>query len=1211
MSRTRGTSPDRYAVQAEIAAGGTGVVYRALDRTTGEARALKRLLPALRGDATVVEAFEREYHVLAGITHPRIIRVFDYGRDAHGPYYTMELLAGDDLRKAAPLPFRKACLCLRDLAASLSLLHARRLIHRDLSPGNVRVTPDGHCKLIDFGALAPFGILRQLVGTPPATSREALEGSPVDQRADIYSLGALGYFMLTGRHAYPAERFEELFSAWETPPAAPSSYEAAIPPELDALVMAMLNHNPLARPASTAEVISRLGVIGQLEGDEDEPELAQSLLLSPAFIGRSAELAELGSRVEAAVAGRGSAVRVEAGSGSGRTRFLLEVAVRAQLAGAVVLSVDATTHHRPLGVARALALRAFDALPDAALEASNHHRGALRGLGHDIETRAAANATRHSSSLDEAVLAGGLEAWFCELGSARPLVIQVDDVDCADPQSVGLLVSLAKRSTSHPILLVVTERPRRDIDVVEALPTLRGACKTVTLGGLDAGETRQLVRSLFGQAPSVERYADWLHEWTDGSPLHSIEVSRQLVREGIVRYTDGVWVLPVERPNARLPAALEDALSFRLSALGARARSLAECLSLGRASPTYALCCALLAETEEREVLQLIGELEENDVLEVDREGYRWSSAALREALLAGLVDGERALAHRRLGNAFALLATPENTALGIEAGFHLIEGGDELRGAHMIATATHDSVRIRTLIANLHHVGTPIEAALLVYKRHRRSLYERMPLLSALAQAGFYETRSWGERYGDEALDALEEISGLRAARRLSGVLGRTLALTLGVFIAFVRFRLTPKAERGYSFAQVLVHLFGTVTTLAAAACQCLDAERGERVAEVLSPFSGLPERLTPVGIYQFCRALAQVGREQAERTSMAIETLLERFQNPRYYPTLPDEARPLYIAGAHFARGSLAVLRSDGRAALASADALDSTGLKLYRMIASQLRYLYYMNRGEHSLAAPHREQVELHAAQVGSAWQVEAWEAPAMIPISASIHDVVSLTQISERLDVYAKKLPSLRLHARLSKFALELTRRTPREHTILLVQEELEALPPRSFIGWAAACGFLARAFNETGRHDRAIEVCERTLERMTDGDGDFVTLFLIVELELAMGLTGLGRHDEAFARVDALVARFAGSDHPLLVGRLHEVRALVAWTAGREVEYAESQRLMAERFRPTGTPALIACCERIAGLGQSKTEPRSVLTGEQRDAGTLREALRNA
>src|SRR5690349_7200890 len=101
---------DRYVVQTELASGGMGVVYRVVDRTTGEARALKRIKPDAAGQRVLIEAFEREYQVLAGLDHPRIIRVFDYGVDDVGPFYTMELLEGEDMRRSAPLPYREACL---------------------------------------------------------------------------------------------------------------------------------------------------------------------------------------------------------------------------------------------------------------------------------------------------------------------------------------------------------------------------------------------------------------------------------------------------------------------------------------------------------------------------------------------------------------------------------------------------------------------------------------------------------------------------------------------------------------------------------------------------------------------------------------------------------------------------------------------------------------------------------------------------------------------------------------------------------------------------------------------------------------------------------------------------------------------------------------------------------------------------------------------
>src|ERR1700723_933699 len=88
---------NRYVVEEELAAGGMGVVYRVRDKSTGEERALKRLKSEATAHRYLVEAFEREYQVLAGIDHPRIIRVYDYGVDTVGPYYTMELLVGPEL----------------------------------------------------------------------------------------------------------------------------------------------------------------------------------------------------------------------------------------------------------------------------------------------------------------------------------------------------------------------------------------------------------------------------------------------------------------------------------------------------------------------------------------------------------------------------------------------------------------------------------------------------------------------------------------------------------------------------------------------------------------------------------------------------------------------------------------------------------------------------------------------------------------------------------------------------------------------------------------------------------------------------------------------------------------------------------------------------------------------------------------------------------
>jgi hypothetical protein len=480
------------------------------------------------------------------------------------------------------------------------------------------------------------------------------------------------------------------------------------------------------------------------------------------------------------------------------------------------------------------------------------------------------------------------------------------------------------------------------------------------------------------------------------------------------------------------------------------------------------------------------------------------------------------------------------------------------------------------------------------------------MPLLSALAHAGYYEHWSWAERYGDDALDACEDLSGVRTARTLRRFFGRWLGMVLGVLLAFLRFRLVPRRERPSSFREMLVQLFGAVTTLTGTASLSLDVERATRVTQVLELFSLLPKRMASVGIYEFCLGLREIGRERQTQAYTTFETLRQRFENPRYYPELPEDARILYVTGAHFARGAFAAMRADGRPALASADALEASGLKMYVMIASQLRYLYHVNRGELAKAAPHREQVEIHAAHVGSSWQVENWEQPALIPIASRLQDVVVLTQIVDRLQQLSESLPALKLYRRLAELALGRARGGYAQYEVPAI-EILQSRGPREFIGWAATTGIVARAFNESGEHAKAKAMCEQGLAEITDEDREFVTLFLDLDLEMANAQAGLGEIDAAVERIDGLLDRFRDCDHPLLQGSLHETRARIMWKAGRVADYVHGLSMVDRWFRPTGTPALIAKCDRLAALRDVRA-PRASRPAESEASDATTEAV---
>src|SRR5688572_9084668 len=142
MSDPHPASTDRYLVTGALGQGGMGAVYRAHERQTGAAVALKRLrlTDNDKRNRSFTELFHQEYRTLAQLAHPHVVQVHDFGTDEQGPFYTMELLEGDDLHSLAPLPWRDACALLRDVCSAVALVHSRRLLHRDLSPKNVHRT---------------------------------------------------------------------------------------------------------------------------------------------------------------------------------------------------------------------------------------------------------------------------------------------------------------------------------------------------------------------------------------------------------------------------------------------------------------------------------------------------------------------------------------------------------------------------------------------------------------------------------------------------------------------------------------------------------------------------------------------------------------------------------------------------------------------------------------------------------------------------------------------------------------------------------------------------------------------------------------------------------------------------------------------------------------------------------------------------------------
>lgn len=270
----------KFRILRPLGIGGMGAVYLAVQEDVAREVVVKVMRPGLAQDPTALERFKREARSLGQINHPNVVHVHDFGPHADTYFLAMEYVKGYDLssllKHGGQIDPRRSIRIISQVLAALNVTHSQGVIHRDLKPGNIRITSNPNepdfVKVLDFGLIKshskvigaePLTQAGRVVGTPAYMSPEQVVGGEVDGRSDLYSVGVIFYQMLTGSHPFSASTPTGYMRRhYHDRPEDPSDrMRSKLPPRLEAFIMRLLAKQRQDRPESATEAMKELADI--------------------------------------------------------------------------------------------------------------------------------------------------------------------------------------------------------------------------------------------------------------------------------------------------------------------------------------------------------------------------------------------------------------------------------------------------------------------------------------------------------------------------------------------------------------------------------------------------------------------------------------------------------------------------------------------------------------------------------------------------------------------------------------------------------------------------------------------------------------------------------------------------------------------------------------------------------------------------------------
>ena len=1156
----------RYQVQGTLGTGGMAHVYRATDTATGRELAVKRSFPEPANRQSRARSFlEREFHTLAQLSHPRVIEVYDFGVDDHGPFYTMELLDGGDLKERTPCDWRAACLLHFDICSSLALVHSRRMIHGDISPRNVRCTREGRAKLIDFGAMTPMGRCETIVGTPAFVAPEVVAGLTSDARTDLYSLGATFYYTLTGRLPFAVYEFSEVQRALEQRPPPPSQYAPEVPAALDALVLGLLEVDPDRRPRTAFEVMQRISTIAGFEHSEHEA-VAQSYLSTPTLVGRERALELMQRYLDELGAAQGGGLRITGVSGAGLSRMLDACVGRAKPLGACVLRV-AGVGGQPWTGAQALLRQLATGLPGLLRELT-----ANSPVLHDVFSP---GKLVHLDKLavSRLELQQALTDLLCSVAQRQPLVIAADDIQRLDDASCALLAELAHAGKRGRILLIVTQEETLDEPDSASLRLIASLCTAVPLALLDATQTHELLSSVFGDVPNLQLLSRRVFWRAQGNPRISLELLQHLIDVRRISYDRGAWTLPDAVSEQDLPVG-DAALQERLGQLAADARAVLALHALathdGFVRDDYATA---LAGRPDWQLDQATRALVAQRLLSVGgRNRLHWIAQRAAGGLLIQMLS-EAELKSCHLG--LARICERRKLAPVLIA-HHYLACGELERGLTLLNSSIasdEDPLALATSLgvsgdtfASILDAG--LQAAVLLQRPAREvvNLRNWLVMVTVAGDPAVYK------RAAPKFLEQLQLDSGFCYLREPEQPADAGERLMRSLVRASERYNALPECERGYAPDEAIRLLARYVAVSLAAGIKGYDSQ-------ILLPLPSLVEpyvALSPLvyAVWQNTLATIESSRSchvmQAHRRWLDV---LDRLASQALgeQPAIVSLLRSAVVFGL-----CIIELRVGMRTATRWIDELEPN--PMHAVNAMYLRKAMRLQHGDLAGAEECRRRAELLAVQSPYA---PMFSSTLIVELSAHalIRDVQGVKQTRDRIRSLAARYPGWQpfddlAEGHFQRLIGDLVRALGATERCLALAEPDASDPGRLTMAWPGAVSLKIELLTELGGTEEAIAFGEHALTQCAQLAIDVSAHG--ISRSLALAEAKAGQHERAALRVQKLIEeQQALGVEGTQLGASYEALVHIAAAARDKPAFQRFVQLALEQHHPGLGAALMA------------------------------------